>query len=189
MLGCSNGGCLRRLQLAAGSLPAWLLDTWLQHGSAAGAATHPSCPAPDQLVAHPLPSRLQTCQSGTFSSGSASACRSCQAGYYAPPGSSQCSPCKPGYYTSTVRSGTCSLCPKGKQCPTIATSAPKDCPKGYFSGKEGAKLCTPCPVNTFAGTTGSMQCTPCTAGTSTRGLVGQSACQAIRPTSRRRSLL
>lgn len=88
-----------------------------------------------------------------------------------------------------MRSGTCALCPKGKQCPTIATAAPKDCPRGYFSGKEGAKLCTACPVNTFAGSTGSVQCTPCASGTSTRGLVGQSACQTIRPTSLRRSML
>lgn len=44
----------------------------------------------------------------------------------------------------------------------------------------------PCsPVNFFAATTGNKQCRRCAAGTDTRGMRGQSQCQAKRPNLRR----
>ena len=149
-----------------------------------------SCdPCPPGQYANTLGSKsCKTCPAGTFSAGQASTCKACSAGYYAPAGSAACSPCKPGYYASAARVGTCSLCPKGKQCPSPGTKTPVQCAKGYYSAKDGQKLCTPCPVNYVSTASGATQCTPCAAGSNTRGLTGQSLCQAVRPTSLRRSI-
>lgn len=130
----------------------------------------------------------KTCPSGTFSGGQASTCRACSAGYFALAGSSECSPCRPGFYTNVTRSSTCSLCPMGSQCPSIAVSTPQLCRRGYFANKDGQRTCTPCPVNTFVNTLGNTQCTPCAAGTNTRGLTGQTRCQAARINTLRRSM-
>ena len=136
----------------------------------------------------------KTCSAGTFSLGKASACSACKPGFYSLAGSGVCSPCKPGYYANLERSGTCKLCPKGYQCATPAVSTPKPCPAGTYSAKDGATVCTPCPVNYYIGAPaangpGATACKPCDPNTNTRGLTGQSQCQAVRITTRRRSML
>ncbi|KAI7844392.1 hypothetical protein COHA_002190 [Chlorella ohadii] len=146
-------------------------------------------PCPPGQYANTLGNRAcKTCPAGTYSGAQASTCKACAAGYSAPAGSSSCGPCKPGTYASTARSGSCTLCPKGKQCPTPATTTPRDCPAGSFAARDGSVLCTACPVNTFAATTGLTKCTACAAGSNTRGLTGQKACQPVRvtPTGLRR---
>lgn len=129
----------------------------------------------------------KTCPAGTYSSGGASTCKSCAAGYYAPSGSSICSPCKAGSFSAATRATTCSPCPKGKQCPMLATKTPTSCKAGYYSSKQGQKTCTPCPVNKFRGASdlAGTSCAACPRGTGTRGLVGQSKCQAVRAGLRR----
>lgn len=47
-----------------------------------------------------------------------------------------------------------------------------------LTGNKTLPLCS--PVNYYQGTEGSTECIACTAGTSTRGLTGQSKCQAVR---------
>ncbi|PSC75222.1 serine threonine [Micractinium conductrix] len=132
----------------------------------------------------------KTCAAGTYSAGQATACKDCRPGYFAPAGAAACSPCKPGTYAPVGTSATCKLCPKGYQCPTNAMKAVGSCPKGTFSNKEGNKQCTPCPTNTYsngggAAPTAVMACIKCAPGTNTRGLVGQSKCQVIRPQVKR----
>ncbi|PSC74950.1 von Willebrand factor type EGF andpentraxin domain-containing 1 Flags: Precursor [Micractinium conductrix] len=132
----------------------------------------------------------KTCAAGTYSAGQATACKECRPGYFAPAGAAACSPCKPGTYAPVGTSATCKLCPKGYQCPTNAMKAVGSCPKGTFSNKEGNKQCTPCPTNTYsngggAAPTAVVACIKCAPGTNTRGLVGQSKCQVIRPQVKR----
>ena len=149
--------------------------------------------APGQYANTPGSKSCKTCPAGTFSGAQASTCRACNSGFFAPSGSGACSPCKPGTFASATRSGTCQACPRGFQCPTNAMSKPSMCPRGYFSNKDGNKLCTPCPVNTYSSIVPSQTspvavntCTACAKGTSTRGLTGQSVCQAVRPQALRR---
>ncbi|KAL4447452.1 hypothetical protein ABPG75_004671 [Micractinium tetrahymenae] len=122
----------------------------------------------------------------------ATSCLDCKPGYSAPAGAAACSPCRPGTYAPDAKSATCKLRPKGFHCPTNAMSKQGPCPRGTFSNKEGLKLCAPCPANTYsldggtaASTTAVMACVKCAPGTNTRGLVGPSKCQVIRPQVKR----
>ena len=76
--------------------------------------------------------------------------------------------------------------------PPPSSPSPSCSPRGTFSNKEGNKQCTPCPINTYsnggglvANPTAVMACIKCQPGTNTRGLVGQSKCQVIRPQVKR----
>jgi hypothetical protein len=149
--------------------------------------------APGQYANTPGSKTCKTCPAGTFSGAQASTCRACNPGFFAPSGSGACSACLPGTFASAARSRTCQACPRGFQCPTKAMNTPSACARGYFSNKDGNKLCTPCPVNTYSSVAPSQSspvavitCIACERGTSTRGLTGQSKCQAVRPPALRR---
>ncbi|KAL4452637.1 hypothetical protein ABPG75_008299 [Micractinium tetrahymenae] len=136
---------------------------------------------------------------GTYSAGQATSCIDCRPGYAAPAGAATCSPCKPGTYAPDAKSATCKLCPKGfharemiQSCPTNAMKQERPCPRGTFSNKEGNRLFSPCAANSYSLGGGSalspsavMACVKCPPGTNTRGLVGQSKCQVIRPQVKR----
>lgn len=145
-----------------------------------------ACSPPGQYANTRGSKECKPCPAGTWSAGRAAVCQPCAPGFYAPPGSATCSPCKPGTFASAPRAATCSLCTAGNQCPTVATRAPISCPRGQFASRDGMRLCNPCPVNHFADTIGNKQCKRCAAGTDTRGMRGQSKCQAKRPVTRRR---
>ena len=125
-----------------------------------------ACPAGKYCAGTGLAAPSGECQSGSYSSGGASAvtCTACPAGTYNPsPGQSACTPCEAGTYNpSTGRQLTtdCVACSAGTYSLSAASASCDVCSAGMYCLAAASQQCR-CHINSYAPETGSSACSPC----------------------------